>query len=128
MSTLKHQDNLVLRTYVMPKDLNYNGTLFGGVMLSWIDEAGAIAAVRRANSRVALLKVTDTLFPKPALPGDIISFYAKVSRVGKTSLDVTLEIWRENIFNKEDEQNVAATATCTYVALDNDMKPHPVDR
>ncbi|MEC9290934.1 MAG: hotdog domain-containing protein [Pseudomonadota bacterium] len=127
METLKHPDNLVLKQFVMPDELNYNGTLFGGQLLSWIDQAGAVVAISRSSSKVALLKMNEVLFKKPIMPSDSVTIYGKVTSVGRTSMEVTMEIWRTNIFD-DNEEILAATASGTYVAIDENLKPQRVDR
>lgn len=128
MDTLKHPDNLVLKKFVMPDELNYNGTLFGGQLLSWIDQAGAVVAIKRAASKVALLKMSEVLFKKPIMPSDSVSIYGKVETVGRTSMVVKMEIWRHCIFDNEEQEMLAATAEGTYVSIDENLKPQRVDR
>lgn len=109
-----------LRTFAMPRDANPNGDIFGGWIMAQMDLAGAVAAVRRARGRVA----TVAEFHRPVNIGDLVSCYAEVTRVGRTSLRVEIETWVERRMNRVQEKVTAGTFT--YVAIDEKGRPRPV--
>jgi acyl-CoA thioesterase YciA len=106
-----------LRVVPMPADLNQNGDVFGGWVMAQVDVAGAIPAMRRARGRVATVSVNSFLFKQPISVGDIVSLYAEIERVGKTSITVRVEVYAER--NYADPVIVKVTeAELTYVAID----------
>jgi acyl-CoA thioesterase YciA len=115
----------VLRVVPMPADRNYVGDIFGGWIMSQVDIAGSIPAMRRARGRVATVAVNSFLFKQPVFVGDLVSFYAEVVRVGNTSITVNVEVYAQR--NPEKEECVKVTeATLTYVAVGKDRRPRPV--
>ena len=80
-----------IRTVPMPADTNPNGDIFGGWLMARMDTAGAVAAVRCSRGRVATVAVTGMSFHKPVLVGDIVSCYAEIQKIGRTSMTVTVE-------------------------------------
>ena len=114
-----------LRTFAMPADANPNGDIFGGWLMSQMDMAGAVAAMRRARGRVATVAVEAMTFHKPVMIGDLVSCYAEVARVGRTSMTVKIEAFVERRLTRAIEKVTAATFT--YVALDPAGRPRPVD-
>ena len=109
----------VLRVMPMPADLNPEGDVFGGWIMSQVDIAGGIAAGRRARGRVATIAVNAFLFKQPVSKGDVVSFFADVVRVGRTSIIVNVEVYAQR--RPADEITVKVTeATLTYVALNRD--------
>ena len=107
-----------LRVVPMPADLNQNGDVFGGWVMAQVDVAGAIPAMRRARGRVATVSVNSFLFKQPISVGDIVSLYAEIVRIGKTSITVKVEVFAER--NHEDPVTVKVTeAELTYVAIDD---------
>jgi len=106
-----------LRVVPMPADLNQNGDVFGGWVMAQVDVAGAIPAMRRARGRVATVSVNSFLFKQPISVGDIVSVYAEIERVGRTSVTVKVEVYAERNFC--DPIIVKVTeAELTYVAID----------
>lgn len=114
-----------LRVVPMPSDANYVGDIFGGWIMSQVDIAGSIPALRRANGRVATVAVNSFTFRQPVLVGDLVSFYAKVLRVGNTSITVDVEVYAQRRRLKEECVKVTE-AVLTYVAVDDNRKPRPV--
>ena len=120
----------VLRVMPMPRDLNPAGGVFGGWIMSQVDIAGAVPARQRARGRVATIAVNSFLFKQPVSVGDIVSFYAEVLHVGKSSITVDVEVFAER--NPEDPVVVKVTeATLTYVAVSasgvkREIPPEPV--
>ena len=107
----------VLRVVPMPADVNPNGDIFGGWIMAHVDIAGGILAVRRARGRVATVAVNEFLFKQPVSVGDVLSFYADIVKVGKTSITVDVIVYAER--NPTDPITVKVTeARLTYVAVD----------
>ncbi|MBS1191128.1 MAG: acyl-CoA thioesterase [Rhodocyclaceae bacterium] len=106
-----------LRVVPMPADLNQNGDVFGGWVMAQVDVAGAIPAARRARGRVATVSVNSFLFKQPISVGDVVSLYAEVVKVGRTSITVSVEVYAER--NYANPVTVKVTeAQLTYVAID----------
>ena len=103
----------------MPADLNQNGDVFGGWVMAQVDVAGAIPAMRRARGRVATVSVNSFLFKQPISVGDIVSFYADIVRVGRTSITVKVEVFAERNYANPIVVKVTE-AELTYVAIDAD--------
>ena len=111
-----------LRVVPMPADANYHGDIFGGWIMSQVDIAGSIPASRRARGRVATIAVNSFVFKQPVEIGDLVSFFAEISRVGRTSITVDVEVYAQR--NPTDEITVKVTeASLTYVAVGKDRRP-----
>lgn len=109
----------VLRLVPMPKEVNMFGDIFGGWVMAHVDVAGGVAAMRLAKGRVATVAVNSFQFHQPVSTGDLVSFYAEVTRVGRTSMTVVVRVFAERY--PPDPVIVEVTeATLTYVALDSD--------
>lgn len=115
----------MIRVVAMPADANASGDIFGGWIMSQVDIAGSIVAVRRANGRVVTVAVNSFEFHQPVLIGDLVSCYAEVVRVGKTSMTVGVKVFAER--NRLDAPVKVTEAVLTYVAVDEKRKPRPVD-
>ena len=114
-----------LRVMPMPADLNPAGDVFGGWVMSMADIAGAIPAVRRARSRVTTVAVNSFTFKQPVSVGDLVSFYAEVTAVGRTSITVDVEVFAER--DPANPVVVKVTeARLTYVALADKGRKRPV--
>ena len=118
-----------LRIIPMPKDVNWNGDVFGGWLMSHVDLAGSVPAVKRARGRVATVAVNSFIFKQPVSVGDLLSFYADVVKVGHTSITVDVHVFAER--NPKHPEVVKVTeAQLTYVAIDSqgnkrDLPPEP---
>ncbi|MDO8932573.1 MAG: acyl-CoA thioesterase [Rhodocyclaceae bacterium] len=109
----------VLRVMPMPADTNPSGDIFGGWVMAQVDIAGGIAAMQRARGRVATVAVNEFLFKQPISVGDVVSFYAEIVKVGRTSVTVDVLVIAER--HPEHPVTVKVTeATVTYVALNAD--------
>jgi len=113
-----------IRTIAMPADANSNGDIFGGWMMAQMDLAGGVVAVRRAKGRVATVAVEAMTFHKPVMIGDLVSCYAEVKRVGRTSISVHIDAWVERRLDGSAEQ--VTSGVFTYVAIDGSGKPRAV--
>jgi acyl-CoA thioesterase YciA len=109
----------------MPADANQSGDIFGGWIMAQVDIAGSIPAIRRAKGRVATVAVNSFQFKQAVLVGDVVSLYAEVVRVGRTSITVNVEVYAQR--RPEREETVKVTeATLTYVAIDQSRNPRVV--
>jgi acyl-CoA thioesterase YciA len=113
-----------VRTLAMPADTNPSGDIFGGWVLAQMDLAAGIVAVQRAHGRVATAALDAMAFHKPVYVGDLVSCYAKVVRVGRTSLTVQVDTF---VLRRRDGDEVKVTeGRFTLVAIDENGRPRPV--
>lgn len=112
-------DQPALRLLPMPRDLNAAGDIFGGWVMSQVDVAGSIAAMRRTRSRVVTVAVNSFVFLQPITTQYLVSFYASVARVGNTSITVDVTVYAETGYENIQIKKVAE-ATLTYVAVGED--------
>lgn len=114
-----------LRVMPMPADVNQNGDVFGGWIMAQVDIAGGVAAMRRARGRVVTVSVDSFVFRHPVSIGDVLSLYADVVRVGRTSIAIQVEVYAERNF--ADHTIVKVTeAQLTFVAIDGNGKKRDV--
>ncbi len=112
----------VLRVVPMPADVNQHGDIFGGWIMAQVDIAGGVVAARHARGRVATVAVNSFTFKQPVLVGDLVTFFADVTRIGKTSITVDVEVFAQR--NPKEEVTVRVTeASLTYVAVGSDRRP-----
>jgi acyl-CoA thioesterase YciA len=114
-----------IRVAAMPADTNSAGSIFGGWIMSQVDIAGSIAALERARGRVVTVAVNSFEFHKPVFVGDLVSCYAEVVGIGKTSITVKVEVYAQRSPAKVETIKVTE-AELTYVALDENRKPRTV--
>ena len=127
MDALPQDREPTIRVLAMPTDTNAAGDIFGGWIMSQVDIAGSIVAYRRARGRVVTVAVNSFEFHQPVFVGDLISCYAEVTRIGRTSLSVRVEVYAER--NRQKEECIKVTeATLTFVAVDEQRKPRVVPR
>ena len=125
MTTLPEGKQPALRVVPMPADANHTGDIFGGWIMAQVDLAGSIPAMRLAQGRVATVAVNSFVFRQPVFVGDVVSFYADVVKVGRTSITVDVQVYAQR--RPEREQCVKVTeAMLTYVAVDNNRRPRVV--
>lgn len=115
---------MAVRTLAMPADTNPAGDIFGGWIMSLMDVAGGITARGWAHSRVVTVAVTDMKFLRPVKVGDVVCVYTDLDRVGRTSVTFRVETWVMR--DGRGEQIKVTSADFTYVALDEDGRPHPL--
>lgn len=131
MSTDDHvklpDEHPTMRLPARPRDTNAAGDIFGGWIMSQVDLAGGIAASRRANGRTVTVAVNSFHFHKPVYVGDLISCYANVTKVGNTSMTVVVDVFAERYPHRTECVKVTE-ATLTFVAVDENGKPRPVDQ
>ena len=118
---------LVLRVIPLPADVNANGDIFGGWIMAQVDLAGSVLPSRVARGRIATVAVNQFVFKQPVSLGDLLSFYARITRIGTTSISVHVTVIAER--NPSQLQVVKVTeADLTYVAIDAQGQPRPVPR
>ena len=106
-----------IRLTMMPRDTNAHGTVFGGIILSYIDVAGGVEAVRHTkHERFVTVAMKEVIFHEPVFIGDLVSFYAKTLRVGKTSITIHVDVEAER-FGKRGEKVRVTEAEVTFVAI-----------
>lgn len=114
-----------LRVTLLPRDTNAAGTIFGGVILSLIDLAGAIEARKHANKRFVTVAMKEVDFKRPVYVGDIVSLYTRTLKLGRTSVTVKVEVevWRDA---NPSQHELVTEAEIVYVAVDENWTPIPV--
>ena len=114
-----------IRVLMMPRDTNAHGTIFGGVILSYIDQAGAIEARRQGCHLMVTVSMDKVVFHEPVHVGDLVSFWTETLRIGTTS--ITTRVIVESFRNGNERANVTE-AQVVYVNLGHDRKPTPIVR
>ena len=113
---MEHRD-AAIRLTMMPRDTNAHGTVFGGIILSYIDVAGGVEAVRHTkHERFVTVAMKEVIFHEPVFIGDLVSFYAKTLRVGKTSITIHVDVEAERFGNQGQRVRVTS-AEVTFVAI-----------
>jgi acyl-CoA thioesterase YciA len=125
--TLPTDQELVLKVIPMPADCNANGDIFGGWVMAQVDLAGAVLPARYVRGRMATVAVNEFIFKQAVKVGDILSFFAKVHRIGNTSISVDVEVYAER-FSRQGQYIKVTQATLTYVAIDDQGKPRPIPK
>ena len=115
---------LMIRAVAMPADTNANGDIFGGWVLSRMDQAGGIAGVERSQGRVVTMALEAMTFIKPVKVGDVLCVYTEIEKVGRTSMRIHVEAWARR-FQTRDRVKVT-DGVFTFVAIDDAGKPRPV--
>ena len=115
-----------LRTVAMPKDANANGDIFGGWVLSQMDIAGAVVAVRCAKGRIATVAIQAMQFHKPVFIGDVVTCFAKLVKTGTTSLTIDIETWAERRDTGRAER--VTEGRFVYVAIDDNRNPRQLPK
>ena len=114
-----------IRVLMMPRDTNAHGTIFGGVILSYIDQAGAIEARRQGLQFMVTVSMDRVVFHEPVYVGDLVSFWTETLRIGTTS--ITTKVTVEAIRTGNPDKRVTVTeAQVVYVNLGKDRKPKPI--
>jgi acyl-CoA thioesterase YciA len=118
---------LVLKVIPMPGDCNANGDIFGGWVMAQVDLAGAVIPARYTQGRQATVAVNQFVFKQPVRVGDILSFFATLTRVGRTSVTVQVEVYAER-FRSQGDYIKVTEASLTYVAIDDLGQPREIPR
>ena len=123
---LRPRGGLAVRAIAMPADTNANGDIFGGWVMSAMDQAGGIAGVERAQGRVVTVKVDSMTFIAPMKVGDVLEVYTEVESIGRTSMKIHIEAWAMRF--RTTHRDKVTDATFTFVAVDDAGKPRPIPR
>ena len=127
LQSLPADMELVLKVIPMPADCNASGDIFGGWVMAQVDLAGSVIPARHGQGRMATVAVNEFVFKQPVRLGDLLSFYSKLVRVGRTSVTVRVEVFAERILSQGDYLKVTE-ATLTYVAIDASGRPREIER
>ncbi len=122
-----HNTDPAIRVMMMPRDTNAHGTIFGGVILSYLDQAGAIEARKHGCDSVVTVAFDSVEFKQPVYVGDVLSFYASTLRTGRTSIRVQVDAVADRFQSPRDRVAVTA-AEIVYVAVDASRRPVQVGR
>ena len=125
VTTLPHDKELVLKVIPLPADCNANGDIFGGWVMAQVDLAGSVLPARIAQGRMATVAVNEFIFKQPVRIGDLLSFYSEITRVGRTSITVSVEVYAERM-RQQGAYTKVTEAQLTYVAIDENGKPRPL--
>lgn len=123
-TTQDPQGDLTLRTVAMPADMNGNGDIFGGWVLSQMDIACGILARERARGRCTTVAVDAMKFIRPVAVGDVLCVYTRIGRVGRTSMAIEVEAWVRR--GAVGDREKVTEAVFTFVAIDKEGAPRPV--
>ena len=123
MSQTRH--DAAIRVLMMPRDTNHRGTIFGGVILSHIDQAGAVGAMREGCREVVTVAMDKVEFHQPVFVGDLVSYYAETLRIGRTSITVRVEV---EACRRDNKKVPVTSADVTFVHVDAAGRPIPVDQ
>lgn len=118
---------LVMKVIPMPADCNANGDIFGGWVMAQVDLAGSVLPARHIKGRMATVAVNEFVFKQPVRVGDILSFFADIKRIGRTSITVQVEVYAERYIAQGQYLKVTE-ASLTYVAIDEKGLPRPIPR
>jgi acyl-CoA thioesterase YciA len=122
----KPKGELVIRTIAMPRDTNPSGDIFGGWIMSQMDLGSGILAAKTAKARVVTVAIEAMSFLLPVRVGDRVACYARVEKIGRTSMVIPVEVWVQRYMSGEEVR--VTHGVFTYVAVDSDGKPIPVQR
>ncbi len=115
---------LTVRISAMPADTNANGDIFGGWVLSRMDQAGGIAAIERSRGRAVTIAVDGMTFIRPVRVGDVLEVYTEIESIGRTSMKIHIEAWAQR-FQTHDRDKVT-DASFTFVHIGDDGRPRPI--
>ena len=124
---LPTDQELVLKVIPMPGDCNANGDIFGGWVMAQVDLAGSVIPARYTQGRMATVAVNEFIFKQPVRVGDILSFFSKLTRIGRTSITVKVEVYAER-FRSQGSYIKVTEASLTYVAIDDAGQPREVPK
>ncbi len=124
---LPTDEELVLKVIPMPADCNANGDIFGGWVMAQVDLAGSVIPARYTQGRLATVAVNEFIFKHPVRVGDILSFFSKLTRIGRTSITVKVEVYAER-YRTQGTYIKVTEATVTYVAIDDSGRPREIPK
>jgi acyl-CoA thioesterase YciA len=116
-----------IRVIMMPKDTNAYGTIFGGVILSYIDQAGAVEARRHGTQFLVTVAMREVVFHEPVHVGDLVSFYTRLVKIGRTSITISVEVFAQTSEGAGKRSRVTE-AEVIYVNLDKNRRPAVIEK
>ena len=126
-ATSEEQRHLAIRVMMMPRDTNALGTIFGGIILSYIDQAGAVEGLKHCSGRLVTVAMREVEFHEPVFVGDLVSFYTNTLRVGRTSITVKVVVEAVRRYAGNDRVTVTE-AEVVYVHVDEQNRPRPIPK
>ena len=128
-TTLPKDLEPTLRIIPMPTDTNHSGDVFGGWIMSQVDIAGSLLAIRRAGGRVVTVAVNNFVFKHPVFVGDVVSFYTEITKIGRTSITVDVSVYAQRGPREGNEEICikVTEAILTYVAVDGKRRPQVIN-
>jgi acyl-CoA thioesterase YciA len=111
-----------IRIVLLPKDTNANGTIFGGILLSQIDLAGAVEARKSTCERIVTVAMKEVIFKQPVMVGEVVSFYTNTLRIGNSSITVSVDVE----VSRQGANIKVTEAELTYVVVDESGRPKPL--
>ena len=127
LTELPTDQELVLKVIPMPGDCNANGDIFGGWVMAQVDLAGSVIPARHTGGRYVTVAVNEFVFKQPVRVGDLLSFYGRVERMGRTSITINIEVYAERMHDQGRVIKVTE-AKLTYVAIDEHGRPRAIPR
>lgn len=121
MSKTAHRDPAI-RVVLLPRDTNKHGTIFGGIILSYIDLAGAAEVQKNTRQRIVTVALDKVIFKAPVMVGEAVSFYTETTKIGKTSISVHVDVE----VSRHNESIAVTSADMTFVCVDEHGRPTPV--
>lgn len=125
LTSTDKQSEPAIRVVLMPKDTNAHGTIFGGVILSYIDIAAAIEVRKHTLKKIVTKAMHEVVFVAPVFVGDIVSFYTELVRIGRTSITIKVMVEADRIMQPGERTRVTE-AEVVYVAVDDNRRPIPI--
>ncbi|MGE4158718.1 MAG: acyl-CoA thioesterase [Planctomycetota bacterium] len=125
---MTHPPMPAIRVMMMPKDTNALGSIFGGVILSHIDLAGAQEAAKAGLHKYVTVAMDQVVFKEPVFVGDTVSFYTSTEKIGRTSISVRVKVRAVRRMKPLDEEVDVTEALVTFVAVDDDRRPIPIKK
>jgi len=113
-----------IRVVLLPRDTNKHGTIFGGIILSYIDMAGAVEVTRLTSQKIVTVAIKEVIFKEPVMVGEVVTFYTHTTRIGKTSVSVHVDVE----VDREGKVVHVTEADLTFVCVDENGCPTPVVR
>jgi len=111
-----------IRVVLLPRDTNKHGTIFGGIILSYIDMAGAVEVTRHTSQKIVTVAMKEVVFKEPVMVGEVVTFYTRTTRIGNTSVSVHVDVE----VDREGQVVHVTEADLTFVCVDESGRPTPV--
>jgi len=123
---MTQERNPSIRVVMMPRDTNSHGTIFGGVLLSYIDQAGAIEVHKHTSKKIVTVAMHEVIFIEPVFVGDLVSLYTETVKIGRTSITVKVYVEADRIIAAKRQTVKVTEAEVVYVSVNEDRRPVPI--